>query len=979
MFTAQIAKKNSIAVLAVSTLAAALAAPVSALAAAGAPQICEPNSTCVVGEFLYDDSYAPITTATCSFTSRDPSGNLVHNGVSMSVGSDGYYSNSFTAGSSEGIYRAQICCTAGTDYLCIDKTYEVKADPSIASSTDIASAVWGYSDRTLSSFGSLVTDIWSSTSRTLTNLITGDSGTSTTNTNIDNSSTSSSSSSSSTSALSNIVNLSNIQNLITQNRLLLEELINEPIIETTLEDDQAPDLSQKLNDTNTMASQIFANHQFVASKVGQLVSRWDTISESDAIDQVVAISNLVGDESDSGTDTIFGQINWMKKNWDWDLSDQLYEQTKLNKKALASVRNSLGSSGKTAYANLQLKSLLSYLDVTEKLIGDESNDSTVFTLFGKLAEVEKIASALHDRDKEADQLLSDLSTGKDGVEAKTDLLVKKVIAINKLPKISQVYTQIDKEKPEEIIYKNKLLASKGVIKANEKLLAGGVGKSFGVTWLEVGSFIFKSVITNPSKLIAQDAELKYFLPPEVAEENVEDVDDGVEVKYDTDTGKYFVNGKFSLDPEETVTVKVKVEDIFVITGEDIESLRKQTEELAKPLADTAFFAQSVTLTSDINASLDKIVTLQKGVITPEEQIRAFREAVLEIKKVDEYMGKLQDLVTQQSSTGSMRAFIGGAQTLAVWGLIIVMVTGFIFLVVYMRTLSVKDSTMKTKSKDKKHNDEIKFGKPKLKEGFVYPRVIRAAMPFVLVAVMSGTISAVVVKVSSNPKDNKVVEQNDQPKVVAEETETKDEEVLSESVESEDAALGGQELVKIVVPPGSKVNLREEPTLDSKVLIKLSETQEAVKLTEFNNWVNIVIENPGALEAATRSEDDDISIDAWVHSDFVESADDVEESINDNEDDLVPFDEVSIVPENANPDVGIGGVSPDVFDANSTLVIVANTPTGWLRIRNKPWGDEVERAVPGDVFEFVSEVGEWYEVKLASGTSGYIHSDYATIE
>ena len=55
---------------------------------------------------------------------------------------------------------------------------------------------------------------------------------------------------------------------------------------------------------------------------------------------------------------------------------------------------------------------------------------------------------------------------------------------------------------------------------------------------------------------------------------------------------------------------VKVEDIWVISDSDIESLRKQADELSKPLERTSYFAQGVTLKSDINVSLDKILSMK---------------------------------------------------------------------------------------------------------------------------------------------------------------------------------------------------------------------------------------------------------------------------------------------------------------------------------------------------------------------------------
>ena len=130
-------------------------------------QQCPIGDNCTIGEFLYDDEYAPITDASCSLTSRDPDGNLFLNSVAMSAQSDGWYSYDVTTtGEDEGIYRSQVCCTSGSDYLCIDKTFEMFTP---ASSTSLSAAdVWSYSSRSLTDFGSLVDAIWNRGTRTLT-------------------------------------------------------------------------------------------------------------------------------------------------------------------------------------------------------------------------------------------------------------------------------------------------------------------------------------------------------------------------------------------------------------------------------------------------------------------------------------------------------------------------------------------------------------------------------------------------------------------------------------------------------------------------------------------------------------------------------------------------------------------------------------------------------------------------------------------
>jgi len=167
------AKKLSFTVkafLALSILVVAQAvATRGAWASAGSPQTCTLGSSCEIGEFLYDDEYGPITTADiCSINAKYPDGTslLTDQNMPPAGENDGWYSYSFTTPSTTGYYRVEVCCTVDGQKLCVDKSFEAQEAP-MADTGSIASAVWSYSDRTLSSFGSLASDVWNFSTRSL--------------------------------------------------------------------------------------------------------------------------------------------------------------------------------------------------------------------------------------------------------------------------------------------------------------------------------------------------------------------------------------------------------------------------------------------------------------------------------------------------------------------------------------------------------------------------------------------------------------------------------------------------------------------------------------------------------------------------------------------------------------------------------------------------------------------------------------------
>lgn len=59
------------------------------------------------------------------------------------------------------------------------------------------------------------------------------------------------------------------------------------------------------------------------------------------------------------------------------------------------------------------------------------------------------------------------------------------------------------------------------------------------------------------------------------------------------------------------------------------------------------------------------------------------------------------------------------------------------------------------------------------------------------------------------------------------------------------------------------------------------------------------------------------------------------------------------------------------------VIVKNTPTGFLRVRDKPnlTGKEITRVKPGDRLILLEEQGSWNRVRLSDNTEGFVSSSY----
>lgn len=619
-------------------------------------------SDTTIGEFLYDDNYVPNTSATCVLNVKNTDGSALYSSQELTSTADGWYGYKFTSPTTVGYYRSEICCDTGGDHMCIDKSFSVDPEPVSGSSSptasDIASAVWGYSNKTLTGFNNIVSDVWGYATRTLTS-----------GTNIVNTTTT--------------TEVTEIKKSSSETRLLLEQLVNKPIIENSLEDSEDIDLSERVEKSKSIANDLYMNLLFVDTVVSKTNKNWNKLSDREILDNLTDAKNIIGDEGDSSNiNSLFGRANFLRDTWGTKESDDLKEELKAVKESLAFAATGISSYGKSKSLQKEVLGASMYLASSEKILSLVNK---------KIAETESLSKLIDSNLAEVQKVLG-LWTSDSYLSIKSDIdeLSKNVIAINKIPKGNLVLDSNYEDITGEKKIKNKVLGLRALLFANKRMLVNNHSTAFSANWLEEGSLVIKTLITNPSTLISQVVPLKYYLPKETKKEHIIDSDAGTEIKYDTERDQLYVEGNFTLKPGETRTIKVRLEDVWQISESEISSLLAQTEELSKPLEKTAFFAQGITLKSDIVVSLNKAKDYLKDGVTPESKIKSYREAELEITSSKEKIEKLKDMVSQASQSGSILGFVGGSQAIGVWGIVIAIATGFVFMTVYMRRLLGKD-------------------------------------------------------------------------------------------------------------------------------------------------------------------------------------------------------------------------------------------------------------------------------------------------
>ena len=121
------------------------------------------GSTIRVGDFVYNDDYSP-SSATCSLIIYDSSGTLQYSG-SMTTDPSGngwhYYDYAVGSGALLGNWPTSMSCADPVtgDIIKVDETFTVI--PAVATTNGaVASSVWGYSTKAITSLGTAAADVW---------------------------------------------------------------------------------------------------------------------------------------------------------------------------------------------------------------------------------------------------------------------------------------------------------------------------------------------------------------------------------------------------------------------------------------------------------------------------------------------------------------------------------------------------------------------------------------------------------------------------------------------------------------------------------------------------------------------------------------------------------------------------------------------------------------------------------------------------
>lgn len=170
------------------------------------------------------------------------------------------------------------------------------------------------------------------------------------------------------------------------------------------------------------------------------------------------------------------------------------------------------------------------------------------------------------------------------------------------------------------------------------------------------SITLKISVVNPSS-IKQTVPVKVYLPMEVKPEDIIFKED-LEIAYDTQLGSHYVFGEYQLEPKAVLEKEIEINDVWVISALDLESLRQEAKKI-KVGAEKTDVAQSINLIYDaIERRLNEINQMQKIAPTsPPQHISDYRYCLNLLEAVKSDLVKARTLLSQVPARPGLAATV----------------------------------------------------------------------------------------------------------------------------------------------------------------------------------------------------------------------------------------------------------------------------------------------------------------------------------
>jgi len=165
----------------------------------------------------------------------------------------------------------------------------------------------------------------------------------------------------------------------------------------------------------------------------------------------------------------------------------------------------------------------------------------------------------------------------------------------------------------------------------------------------------KAIVANPSETEAKTVPVKFYLPKEIRPEDVTDRG-RFEIGYDPEKSLYYVHQELTLEPKETVTLEIGMNDVWIIPAQEIEHLRQQAEKILAALKNSEYHDQAKILTASLLCRLDAIAQKQnQSGLTVEQRVSEHSANIAVFNDVKKDIAVLEDLALEVGGTSALPA------------------------------------------------------------------------------------------------------------------------------------------------------------------------------------------------------------------------------------------------------------------------------------------------------------------------------------
>jgi len=186
-----------------------------------------------------------------------------------------------------------------------------------------------------------------------------------------------------------------------------------------------------------------------------------------------------------------------------------------------------------------------------------------------------------------------------------------------------------------------------------------LGSPAASAWAEI---VLKILVVNPSETETKEFTIHSALPPEVKAGDVLDTD-GLSVEYDSNTGLYTLSGTVTLDPKQSLSKQIVLEDVWLIPAEPFDAIRQETGTIMAKLAKTPYEQQGQLFADSVERRLAAVeASQQQPFLNPEQHISLYRDNLKALQSIEVDLVSLRQLMVMAALEPGAQPLLGGVGT-----------------------------------------------------------------------------------------------------------------------------------------------------------------------------------------------------------------------------------------------------------------------------------------------------------------------------